>query len=241
MLPIPPFAEQKRIVASIEQWFALIDTLEQNRLYLDKSIDIIKNKILSLAIRGQLVDNDPNDEPALKLMRRIIPGFKPIEDPNYADLPNNWTTCRLEDIVDYEQPSRYIVESTQYSDEYMTPVLTAGKTFVLGYTKETEGIYRNLPTIIFDDFTTDSRLVDFPFKVKSSAMKILQVNKEIDIKYVAHFMSVTRLLGDSHKRYWISTYSKVVIPIPPINEQRRIVAKVDGIFNLLENISQCIN
>lgn len=123
----------------------------------------------------------------------------------------------------------------------MTPVLTAGKTFVLGYTKETEGIYRNLPTIIFDDFTTDSRLVDFPFKVKSSAMKILQVNKEIDIKYVAHFMSVTRLLGDSHKRYWISTYSKVVIPIPPINEQRRIVAKVDGIFNLLENISQCIN
>ncbi len=241
MLPIPPLAEQKRIVASIEQWFALIDTLEQNRLYLDKLIDIIKNKILSLAIRGQLVNNDPNDEPALKLMRRIIPGFTPIEDPNYADLPNNWTTCRLEDIVDYEQPSRYIVESTQYSDEYMTPVLTAGKTFVLGYTKETEGIYRNLPTIIFDDFTTDSRLVDFPFKVKSSAMKILQVNKEVDIKYVAHFMSVTRLLGDSHKRYWISTYSKVVIPIPPINEQRRIVAKVNEIFNLLENIIQCIN
>ena len=102
----------------------------------------------------------------------------------------------------------YVPQGLAYSDKYKTPVLTAGKTFILGYTNETSGIYTNLPTIIFDDFTTDSRYVDFPFKVKSSAMKILQVNKEVDIKYVAYFMSITRLLGDSHKRYWISTYSK---------------------------------
>ena len=128
---------------------------------------------------------------------------------HYPKLPKGWAICRLEDIVEYEQPTAYIVKSTAYSDDYSTPVLTAGKSFIIGYTDETEGIYNNLPCIIFDDFTTASRLVDFPFKVKSSAMKILQVNKGIDIKYVSQFMSITRLVGDTHKRYWISEYSKL--------------------------------
>lgn len=89
--------------------------------------------------------------------------------------------CRLEDIVDYEQPQAYIVESTDYSDDYDIPVLTAGKTFIIGYTNEETGICDNLPVIIFDDFTTDSKYVEFPFKVKSSAMKILRVRRGIDI------------------------------------------------------------
>ena len=72
--------------------------------------------------------------------------------------------------MDYEQPQAYIVESTEYSDMYDTPVLTAGKSFIIGYTNEQEGICRDVPVIIFDDFTTDSKYVDFPFKVKSSAI-----------------------------------------------------------------------
>lgn len=129
------------------------------------------------------------------------------------------------------------MESTNYNNEYKTPVLTAGKSFILGYTNETNGIYDKLPTIIFDDFTTDSRLVDFPFKVKSSAMKILQVNKEINIHYVAYFMSITRLVGDTHKRYWISEYSKIPIPLPPINEQNRIVQAIQDIDDKLKTIT----
>ena len=152
-------------------------------------------------------------------------------------MPKGWSVCRLEEIVNYEQPTQYIVESTNYSNDYKTPVLTAGKSFVLGYTNETKGIYDKLPSIIFDDFTTDSRLVDFPFKVKSSAMKILQVQSEINIHYVAYFMSVTRLVGDTHKRYWISEYSKLPIPIPPKEEQNRIVAKIQKIESVLETIS----
>jgi len=92
-------------------------------------------------------------------------------------LPKGWSICRLEDIVDYEQPQAYIVDSTEYSDTYKTPVLTAGKSFIIGYTNEQEGIYKNVPVIIFDDFTTDSKYVDFPFKVKSSAMKIFNGEK----------------------------------------------------------------
>ena len=156
---------------------------------------------------------------------------------HYENLPENWCVCRLEDIVDYEQPTQYIVKSTNYSDEYRTPVLTAGKSFILGYTNETNGIYDKLPTIIFDDFTTDSRFVDFPFKVKSSAMKILQVNKEINIRYVAYFMGITRLVGDTHKRYWISEYSKIPIPIPPKQEQDRIVQRIAEIEDRLNEIT----
>ena len=152
-------------------------------------------------------------------------------------MPKGWAVCRLEDIIDYEQPTQYIVESTDYSDEYKTPVLTAGKSFILGYTSETIGIYNKLPTIIFDDFTTDSRFVDFPFKVKSSAMKILQVNEQINIHYVAYFMGITRLVGDTHKRYWISEYSKILMPLPPINEQNRIVQAIHEIEEHLQIIT----
>ena len=145
--------------------------------------------------------------------------------------------CRLEDIVDYEQPQAYIVESTDYSDDYDIPVLTAGKTFIIGYTNEETGICDNLPVIIFDDFTTDSKYVEFPFKVKSSAMKILRVRRGIDIKYVAAFMAITRLIGKTHKRYWISEYSKIEIPIPPQKEQERIIMAIEQITAHLNSIT----
>ena len=151
-------------------------------------------------------------------------------------MPSGWSICRLEDIVDYKQPQAYIVDSTDYSEDYPTPVLTAGKSFIIGYTNETDGICDNLPVIIFDDFTTDSRFVDFPFKIKSSAMKILRVKKEIDIRYVGFYMSITRLVGDTHKRYWISEYSKLPILIPPKAEQERIVQTVTDLLGKLDNI-----
>ena len=235
-IPLPPIAEQKRLVTEIEQWFAIIDDIETNKQDLENAIIQAKSKVLSLAINGKIVPQYQNDEPAIELLKRINPKIQPCDTSHYPNLPNGWTVCRLEDIVDYEQPSKYIVESTDYSDNYKIPVLTAGKSFILGYTNETDGIYNNVPTIIFDDFTTDSRYVDFPFKVKSSAMKILQVRKEINIKYVAYFMSITRLVGDTHKRYWISEYSKIPIPIPPRKEQDRIVKIIHDIENAIQDI-----
>ena len=237
IFPLPPLAEQQRIVAEVEKWFALIDELEVNKEDLTEYIKQVKSKVLDLAIHGKLVPQDPNDEPAIELLKRINPNFKPCDTSYYENLPAGWSICLLEDIIDYEQPTQYIVASTDYNDEYKTPVLTAGKSFILGYTNESNGIYNNLPTIIFDDFTTDSRLVDFPFKVKSSAMKILQVDKDISIQYVAYFMSITRLAGNTHKRYWISEYSKIPIPIPPKEEQDRIVQIISEIENKLDSIS----
>ena len=236
-IPIPSLNEQEKIVAEIEKWFGFIDEIENGKIELESHIKKTKSKILDLAISGKLVPQDPNDEPAIELLKRINPDFEPCDNSHYENLPQGWAVCRLEDILDYEQPQAYIVNSTDYSDEYETPVLTAGKSFIIGYTNETNGICDRLPVIIFDDFTTDSKLVDFPFKVKSSAMKILRTKGEININYIAYYMSITRLIGDTHKRYWISEYSKLLIPIPPYQEQLRIVETVETIFNEILKIT----
>ena len=239
LIPLPPLAEQERIVNEIQRLFSIIDIVENGKDGLQTAIQQAKNKILDHAIHGKLVPQDPNDEPASELLKRINPKAEIITDNgHYQKLPSGWAICRLEDVVQYEQPTPYIVKSTNYDNSYKTPVLTAGKSFVMGYTNETKGIYTSLPCIIFDDFTTDSKLVKFQFKVKSSAMKILQVVKGVNIEYVSMFMSITRLIGDTHKRYWISEYSKIEIPIPPLEEQRRIVDIVELIFNKLDTISK---
>lgn len=141
----------------------------------------------------------------------------------------------LGDLLIYEQPTAYIVESTDYNDEYKTPVLTAGKSFILGYTNEENGIFTNLPVIIFDDFTTASQYVNFPFKVKSSAMKILTPNTELVLpKYIYYRMQIIQFDHSTHKRYWIQQYSKIKVAIPPISDQERIVSRIEEMFSQLD-------
>ena len=238
--PLPPLNEQTRIVDSLIHYLGIIDNIQGSVSNIKGYVVKVKSKILELAISGKLVPQDPADEPAEELLRRINPSAVPADKSHYQHLPQNWCTCKLEDIVDYEQPQRYIVESTDYNDTYKTPVLTAGKSFVIGYTNETAGIFKNLPVIIFDDFTTDSKYVDFHFKVKSSAMKILHVKHGINIKYVYYFMSITRLVGKTHKRYWISEYSKLHIPLPPYNEQCSIVAALENISQKIDDIVEIL-
>lgn len=141
----------------------------------------------------------------------------------------------LGDLLSYEQPTPYIVESTDYNDSYKTPVLTAGKTFILGYTNEEFGIYDALPVIIFDDFTTASRYVNFKFKVKSSAMKILTPNQNLVLpKFIYYRMQIIQFDSSTHKRYWIQKYSKIKVSIPPLPEQERIVARIEELFSELD-------
>lgn len=143
----------------------------------------------------------------------------------------------LDELLPYEQPTKYIVESTKYDDSYEIPVLTAGKSFILGYTDEKEGIFEKdrLPVIIFDDFTTASQYVNFPFKVKSSAMKILSVNTELVLpKYIYYRMQIIQVDHDTHKRYWIQHYSKIKIQVPAIEEQAKVVAKIEEMFSQID-------
>lgn len=142
----------------------------------------------------------------------------------------------LDDLLPYEQPQAYIVESTDYSGEYKTPVLTAGKSFILGYTNETDGIFDELPVIIFDDFTTATQFVNFKFKVKSSAMKILHINTDLVLpKYIYYLLQIIHIDHSTHKRYWIQQFSKIRVRIPPIPEQQRIVSRIEELFSSLDN------
>ncbi len=143
---------------------------------------------------------------------------------------------KLGEVLGYEQPSKYIVKSTDYDDSYSTPVLTAGQSFILGYTNETDGIYsasKSNPTIIFDDFTTSFHWVDFDFKVKSSAMKMLRpISTDIDFRYVYFAMFCIKFEPQDHARHWISKYSLFEIPVPPIPVQREIVRILDNFTSL---------
>ena len=153
-----------------------------------------------------------------------------------------WEMVELGEILEYEQPTNYIVESTNYSDNYKTPVLTAGKSFLLGYTNETLGVFlkKNLPVIIFDDFTTAIKFVDFTFKVKSSAMKILKANDKINIKFVFYMMKKIKFEPSQHKRYWISQYSKIKIPLPPLEIQEQILAEIEQYQKVIDGAKQVV-
>lgn len=145
--------------------------------------------------------------------------------------PNGVPYKPLGEFLSYEQPTKYIVKSTEYDDSYDIPVLTAGQSFILGYTKENEGVFeasKDNPVIIFDDFTTSFHWVDFDFKVKSSAMKMLRPKKnDISFRYIYYAMTCIGFVPSEHSRHWISQYSKFTIPVPPIEVQEEIVKILD--------------
>jgi len=146
----------------------------------------------------------------------------------------------LGEVTKYEQPKKYLVKSTNYKNEFKTPVLTAGKTFILGYTNETDGIYlaSKNSVIIFDDFTTVNKWVDFDFKIKSSAMKLITSSDEnrYILKFIYYWLNTlpSELTESDHKRHWISNFSNKLIPIPSLAVQEKIVQILDR-FNTLTN------
>ena len=131
-----------------------------------------------------------------------------------------WT--EIGNMLQYEQPSKYLVASTEYSDSYATPVLTANKAFILGYTDEEFGIYSKGECVIFDDFTMDVKFVNFPFKVKSSAIKILTSNSGNDLYFVYEYLQNLGLVSEEHKRHYISEIEPMMLACPTFEEQQNI-------------------
>ena len=196
-IPVPPLLEQKKIAQILSTWDQAISATEE------------------------LLENSQKQKKAL--MQQLLTGKKRLLDENGGEFSDEWQRIELGLLLDYQQPTPYLVESTAYSDSYKTPVLTAGKTFILGYTNESSGIYQDqLPVIIFDDFTTDSKYVNFPFKAKSSAMKILTAKKGVSIKFVFEAMQMLQFTVGGHQRHWISIFSNLVIPLPNKKEQQQI-------------------
>ena len=214
IISIPKKEEQARISHFIFKINTLI-TLHQQKL------DKLKN--LKKSYLAELFPAEGERVP-----KRRFPGFE-----------GEWEEKKLGDVLDYEQPTKYIVNSTQYNDSFKIPVLTAGQTFILGYTNEEHGIRKatkDKPVIIFDDFTTSSHLVDFSFKIKSSAMKLLSLkNEEDNIYFVNNILQNLNYIPESHERHWISKFSKFEVLIPNAEEQNKIgefFQKLDKSINL---------
>lgn len=154
-------------------------------------------------------------------MQQLLTGKKRLQ--GFTD---EWKYVILGELLEYEQPTKYLVASAEY-EKTGTPVLTAGKTFVLGYTAETIGIYNTVPVIIFDDFTTDSKYVTMPFKAKSSAMKMLQLrDSRYSLRLIFELMQIIQFPLYDHQRYWISEYSKLQVYIPTNFEEQQAIATI---------------
>jgi len=160
--------------------------------------------------------------------KRRLPGFS-----------EKWEMARLGDLLDYERPDKYTVKDTEYIEKGQIPVLTANKSFILGFTNEDFGVYDKTPVIIFDDFTTDSKYVEFPFKIKSSAIKILKSKSGgTNLKYIFERMKIIRFPMGDHKRYYISEYQNIEIPVPKPNEQDAIAKAINDFDVEIEALEQ---
>jgi len=205
---------------------------------LDEQI-LIVNKIKELFKKIETIGNEYNSIINLisatkrKVLEEIFG-----ENSSYKSYYEN--EYFLGDLLPYEQPALYIVKSTIYDDKYDTPVLTPGKSFILGYTNEKEGVYHvnNSKVIIFDDFTTASRIIDFDFKVKSSAMKILKSSDEtkFNIDYLYFLLQTLYVNNDTHKRYWISEFATKKVKVHTYDEQLKIVKTINDITTKLDYI-----
>jgi len=167
-------------------------------------------------------------------MQELLSGKKRL--PGFS---GEWEVKILGDLLYYEQPTKYLIKDIEYNDNNDTPVLTAGKTFILGYTNEVFGIFNNIPVIIFDDFTTVNKFVTFPFKAKSSAMKMLMsTGEDVNLRFVYEKMQLIDFpLGD-HKRYWISEYQNLEIEMPKPEEQTAIATILSDMDTDIERLEQ---
>ena len=211
-VPLPLLDEQKKIGFFFKQ---LNDTIALHQRKLDKS------KELKSAYLAEMFPTEGERKPKRR----------------FAEFSDDWEQRKLGQLLKYEQPTKYIVESTNYDDSFDTPVLTAGQSFVLGYTDEKSGIKKAdeyNPVIIFDDFTTSSHYVDFPFKVKSSAMKLLTLKDEKDDFYFAYqILDNVNYNVQNHERHWISKFSEFEFLCPTSEEQRKIGEYFRKLNNLI--------
>lgn len=200
------FLDVQLALPSVDRQREIVETLGDT----DDLIGALKRKIAKQqAIKQGMMQQ-------LLTGRTRLPGFD-----------GRWVARPLAELLAYEQPGRYLVSNTDYTDAG-TPVLTAGKSFVLGRTTDRHGIYYAVPVIIFDDFTTASKYVDFPFKAKSSAMKMLSARTGVNLRFAFERMQLIDFVAVDHKRRWIAEYSKIAISAPEQREQDQIAAVAEA-------------
>ncbi len=259
VIPVPPFSEQQRISSEIERWLAVIDELESNEDDLLKAIEQAKFKILDLAIHGKLVPQDPNDEPAIELLKRINPKFEACDKEVCPFvLPKSWEWITMDQVSTYKSVS---IEPSKHKDQqfelYSVPTFDTG-----------------LPEFVRGDFISSSKkkvekgdvllckinphlnrawIVNHhqqELQCIASSEWIVFRNREIDSQYIMRcftssyfynlMLSNVSGVGGSLMRAQPSAVEKYPFPLPPYLEQLRIVTKIEELFAILDNIKESL-
>ena len=237
IIPIPPREEQNRIVSAIEQWFTLINILEDAKDDLQNLISQAKSKILDLAIRGKIVPQDPNDEPAIELLKRINSKFTPCDNAHYKNVPDSWcivplgNVCILnegEPIADREYP--YIDVKGLRTGDYASR--QSGKYIPAG------------TTLILVDGENSGEVFHIPLEgYQGSTMKVLDIDRNMNAQYVLYFVKLYQKalrenkVGSAIPHLNKKMFRELIIPVPPIEEQGRIIEAILQYYHILDNIS----
>ena len=257
LIPLPPINEQKRIVSTIEKWFALIDELEANKEDLRDYIKQVKSKVLDLAIHGKLVPQDPNDEPAIELLKRINPNFKSCDTSHYENMPTGWSVCKLCDIAKITAggtPSRKIISfwdggtipwlkiaDMTASGKY---IRTASEYITEDGMKNSSAKLMRKGTLLYTIFASigEVGILDFDATCNQAIANIdLHISEMTDYIYYylrnlqAYMYSISK--GCTQQNINQGILKSATIPLPPLTEQKRIADQIEIIFASLDTIT----
>ena len=248
LLPLPPFNEQKRIANEIEKWFSIIDKIESGTIELESYIKQTKSKILDLAISGKLVPQDPNDEPAIELLKRINPGFMPCDNSHYENLPQGWAVCKIKDIFNItmgQSPTGESINGVRGIEFHQGKIH-----FTESYLSQS-GVYTDQPTKIAE---VDSLLlcVRAPVGVLNITQRKICIGRglcalkpkyEIDNLYWLFILSAykdyfeSNATGSTFKAISGDTIKNAVIKLPPLQEQKRVLSSIISLYESLDAIT----
>ena len=246
LIPLPPLAEQERIVNEIQRLFSIIDIVENGKDGLQTAIQQAKNKILDHAIHGKLVPQDPNDEPASELLKRINPKAEiTCDTPQYGKLPKGWCETTLKSLAKEvfaggDKPTEFTKEKTNGN---IIPIYANGveKDGLYGYT--------NAARVIEPCLTVSARgtigftcIRNIPF-VPIVRLITIVPNPAFDLKYMKFCLDCLLIWseGSSIPQLTVPTIKKMQLPLPPLQEQHRIVAKIEELFTQFDKIEEGVS
>ena len=239
--PLPPLTEQQRIVTEIEHWFALLDQIEKEKLDLQTIIKQTKSKVLDIAIHGKLVSQDPNEEPAIKLLKRINPDFTPCDNGHYTNLPIGWVVapmqmlCSLTDgeKLDGKEMPNLDVKYLRGERDFKT--LTNGRYVVA-----------NSLLILVDGENSGEVFRTQIEGYQGSTFKQLHINKNMFAEYILHVINLHRKalrenkVGSAIPHLDKKLFKAIEVPVPPYKEQVRIVAAINSMYSRLDTIMEIL-
>ena len=256
-LPIPPAAEQERIISKLKQWYEYIDEIEDRKIELESYIKQTKSKILDLAISGKLVSQDPNDEPAIELLKRINPGFKPCDNSHYENLPENWCLAKVKDVF-VINPRNKAEDNTIAGFIPMT-LIDDGYSNTFSYEKRKWGAIKTGFTHFADGDVAVAKispclenrksivLRDLPNGIGAGTTELHVFRSSVVVpEYALYFFKseyfISKCVGTfngvvGQQRVGKNIIEEIQIPIPPINEQTKIVSTIETIFIQLNTIT----